>query len=129
MQLIKAFLIISLALVAGCASTHMRQYVGKDVREIIIDNGPPINAFDMGDGRRAFQFRWGGGSYLMSQNTTITGNSTSIGNSAWYFGTALTSGGGVLTSEGCLLTYFANWNQAKKAWIITEYRMPKQLVC
>ena len=101
----------------------------KDVREVIIENGPPIYAFDMGDGRRAFQFRWGGGSFVIPQRTTVTGSSTAVGGSGWYSGSAITSGGGVITSEGCVLTYFARWNEVKNAWIVTEYRVPKQLVC
>ena len=123
------FIVIVLAFLAGCASTHMKQYIGKDVREVIIENGPPIYAFDMGDGRRAFQFRWGGGSFVIPQRTTVTGSSTAVGGSGWYSGSAITSGGGVITSEGCVLTYFARWNEVKNAWIVTEYRVPKQLVC
>lgn len=129
MKAINIFIILSIVAISGCASTHMKQYIGKDVREIIIDNGPPINAFDMGDGRRAFQFRWGGGTYVMPQTTTITGSSTTTGNSAWYSGSAITSGGGIVTSEGCVLTYFAHRNEQKSAWIVTEYKVPKQLVC
>jgi len=129
MKALTFVLALTLALISGCASTHMNQYLGKDVREIIIDNGPPINAFDMGDGRRAFQFRWGGGTFVMPQTTSVTGSATSIGNTAWYSGSAITSGGGTVTSEGCVLTYFARWNEMQNAWIVTEYRVPKQLVC
>ncbi len=129
MRALSFLLTFILVVITGCASTHMKQYIGKDVREIIIDSGPPINAFDMGDGRRAFQFRWGGGTYVMPQTTTVTGSATAIGNTSWYSGSAITSGGGAVTSEGCILTYFARWNSERKAWIVTEYRVPKQLVC
>lgn len=27
----------------------MKRYVGKDIRYVVVDNGPPIYAFDMGD--------------------------------------------------------------------------------
>lgn len=120
---------LSAILIIGCASTHMKQYLGKDIREVIIDSGPPINAFDMGDGRRAFQFRWGGGSFVVPQTTTASGSVTSIGNSAWYSGSAISTGGGVITSEGCIITYFARWNKNRKTWIVIDYRFPKQLVC
>jgi len=129
MRTIPIFLLVISILMAGCASTHMKQYMGKDIREVIIDNGPPFNAFDMGDGRRAFQFYWGGGTYTVPQTTTITGSTNTIGNSSWYSGTAITTGGGTVTSKGCILTYFAKWDEAKKAWVITEYRVPNQLVC
>ena len=129
MNLVNILIIFSLAIISGCASTHMKQYIGEDVREIIIDNGPPINAFDIGDGRRAFQFRWGGGAYEIPQTTTIAGSSIATGNSIWYSGTAITSGGGVVASEGCILTYFTLWSEQKNAWIVTDYRVPKQLIC
>ena len=122
------FIALSITMI-GCASTHMKQYMGLDIREVVIDAGPPINAFDMGDGRRAFQFRWGGGTYAVPQTTTLTGSATSIGNSAWYSGTAITTGGGIIRSEGCIITYLASWDKNRKAWIVTEYRIPKQLVC
>lgn len=129
MRLFIVAVVVLVASVAGCASTHMKQYIGKDIREVVIDSGPPINAFDMGDGRRVFQFRWGGGTYTVPQTTTVTGSATAIGNSAWYSGTAITTGGGVVSSEGCILTYFASWDESKKAWIVVEYRVPKGLVC
>ena len=122
-------LLLTLILLQGCASTHMKQYLNKDIREVIIDSGPPINAFDMGDGRRAFQFRWGGGTYVVPQTTSISGTSTTIANSTWYSGSAITTGGGVVTSEGCIITYFALWDVEKNTWVISEYRVPKQLVC
>lgn len=124
------FLILALvAGIAGCASTFMEQYLNKDVREIAIDNGPPFNAFDMGDGRRVFQWRWGGGSIVVPQTTTVTGSATAIGNTTWYSGTAITSGGGVVNLEGCILSYFATWDSERELWVVTEYRVPRQLVC
>lgn len=124
-----SILILVAVLFVGCASTHMKQYLGKDIREVVIDSGPPINAFDMGDGRRAFQFRWGGGSFVVPQTTTVSGSVTSIGNTAWYSGSAITTGGGVITSEGCVITYFTRWNEKRKTWVVIDYRIPKQLVC
>ena len=58
-------ILLVLFFMAGCASTHMQQYLGKDIREVVMDSGPPENVLDLGDGRRAFQFYWGGGSFLV----------------------------------------------------------------
>lgn len=116
-------------LLIGCASTHMKRYMGKDVREIAIDNGPPINVFDFGDGRRVFQWRWGGGTFVVPGTTTVTGSTTAIGNTAWYSATALSTPSAVISSEGCILSYIARWDPARDAWIVTEYRVPRQLVC
>jgi hypothetical protein len=113
----------------GCASTHMKQYLGKDIREVVLDSGPPINAFDMSDGTRAFQFRWGGGTYVIPQTTTTTGSVTAVGNSAWFQSQSIATGGGVVTSEGCVITYLARWDQQRQSWIVSNYRYPKGLVC
>jgi hypothetical protein len=122
--------VFALALVVvGCASTHMRQYLGKDIREVVLDSGPPINIFDMPDSTRAFQFRWGGGTYIVPQTTTTTGAVMAVGNSAWFQNQSITTGGGVVTSEGCVITYLTTWDPQRQAWIGSRYRIPKQLVC
>ncbi len=120
--------IATLAL-TSCASTHMKQYMGKDIREVILDSGPPIGALDMADGARAFQFRWGGGAVAVPQTTTVAGSATNIGNTTWFQAQALTSPGGIFVSDGCVITYVATWNAEKGAWVVTDYRVPKQLVC
>ena len=40
-------------IISGCVSQVMKQYVGKDIREVYMEHGKPINEFDMADGRRA----------------------------------------------------------------------------
>jgi hypothetical protein len=131
MRTIKFLVAVSaiVGVIGGCASTHMKQYVGKDVREIVINSGAPENAFDLGDGRRVFQFRWGGGTFVVPQTTTFSGSTSAIGNSAWYSGSAITTGGGVVSSPGCLLSYIATWDSAASSWVVDEVRVPKQLVC
>jgi len=116
-------------LLTGCASTHMKQYMGQDIREVIIESGPPMNAFDMGDGQRAFQFLWGGGTVALPQITTGSGQVTAIGNAAWYSGTAITSGGGVYHSDGCVLTYLTRWDESRHGWVVVAYRYPQRMFC
>jgi len=118
-----------LALLCGCVSTHMKQYVGKDIREVILDSGPPINAMDMGDGVRAFQFRWGGGTYSVPQTTTTNGTVSIYGNTAWLNSSSITSGGGTFHSEGCLISYLTTWSDSHQSWIVSSIRYPKRLVC
>ena len=120
---------LALLMLVGCASTHMKQYMGKDIREVILDSGPPINAMDMENGVRVFQFRWGGGSFTVPQTTTTTGTVTGYGNTAWLNSSSITHGGGTYTSEGCVITYMTTWSEARKTWVVTSYRFPKQLVC
>ncbi len=121
--------VFSFFALTACASTHMKQYISQDIREVVLDSGPPINVFDLTDGKRAFQFRWGGGSYVVPTHTTTTGVVTAVGNNAWYSSSSLTTGGGVISSEGCIISYITSWDEARDAWIVTNYRIPKQLVC
>lgn len=114
---------------AGCVSTEMKSYMGKDVREAILVSGQPLAAIDMGNGVRAFQFKWGGGTFILPQTTHTTGQVTSYGNSAWLNATSITTGGGTFHSEGCVISYLTEWNERTQGWIVTGYRYPKQLVC
>ena len=107
----------------------MKQYMGKDIREVVLDSGPPMNAMDMGDGTRAFQFRWGGGPVVIPQTTTTTGSVTSVGNASWFNARSITSPGGVVTTEGCIITYLSKWDASRDTWIVSGYRYPKGLFC
>ena len=37
----------------GCVTTHMKQYLDKDIRKVVLDSGPPVNAMDMGNSVRS----------------------------------------------------------------------------
>lgn len=124
-----ALVLVILICSAGCVSTHMKKYVGQDARYIAVDDGPPVNVFDMPDGRRAFQYRWGGGSYVVPKSTTTQGQVQLVGDAAYYSQQKVESGGFVVESEGCLITYFAQWNSAKNAWIVVAISYPKRAVC
>ena len=124
-----AFIALLSVLLLGCVSTHMKQYLGKDIREVVLDSGPPLNAMDMEGGVRAFQFRWGGGTYRVPTTTTTTGSVSTSGNSAWFNSTSITSGGGVVHSRGCLISYLTEWDDVRETWIVRDIRYPKRLVC
>ena len=129
-EFMRHLLVLLLATVlVGCVSTEMKSYVGKDIREVILVNGQPIAAMDMGNGVRAFQFKWGGGTFTVPQTTHTTGQVTSYGNSAWLNATSITTGGGTFHSEGCVISYLTEWDEKTQGWIVHGYRYPKQLVC
>jgi hypothetical protein len=113
----------------ACVSTHMKQFIGQDVRYIAVQDGLPANVFDMPDGRRAFQYRLGGGQMTMPATTTTNGQVQLVGDSAFYSEQKLTTGGGTVVSEGCLVTYFAAWDAAANGWIVRDISYPKRLVC
>ncbi len=122
----KAYIVAGVALLlAGCVSTHMQQYIGRDIREVIVDSGPPVNTLDMGGGRRAFQFYWGGGDIIVPASGS--GTATVIGNTV--YASSVSYPGGVVHSEGCLITYFARQAEGSDAWIVTEIAYPKRVFC
>jgi hypothetical protein len=117
--------VVVLIFAAGCASTEMRTYVGKPIEEAMISYGPPENVFAMPDGRRAYQFRWGGGTYVTPGQATSRG--TTIGN-VTTVQTTMTPAT-IYESQGCLITFIAEDRDADGHFVVEEYRVPRQLVC
>lgn len=113
----------------GCGSTHMKQFIGKDARFIEVQDGPPARVFDLPDGVRAFQYYWGGGRYYIPRTTTTNGQVQLVGTAAYYTEQKLESGGVVVESQGCLITYMARWNTEKQGWIVTDISYPHRAVC
>ena len=54
----RILLSLILLCLAGCQTPAMilQGYVGKDLREAVLDYGYPVRFLDMADGRRAFQW-------------------------------------------------------------------------
>lgn len=124
-----AGLVICAITAAGCVSTHMKQFIGKDIREVIMVSGPPINAFDLPEGRRAFQYRFGGGQLVQPTVSTESGTAIVFNNQAWYEKQTITKPSRVVEIEGCLISYIASFDEQKDGWIVEDIRYPKQLVC
>jgi hypothetical protein len=119
----KKLSILMLALLlGGCASQIMKSYVGKDVREVMLDYGPPANAFDMGDGRRAFQWVIGS-SYTTPVTATTTGSVNTYGSTSWVNSNTTITGGQTINSE-CVYTLFGRWNEERNGWLITDFKKP-----
>lgn len=106
---------------AGCASQIMQGYIGEPIQEVMIDYGPPINAFDMPDGTRAFQWSMSS-TYVTPTNVTTT--TTPAGN-MWFTNTRIT-GGQAITSS-CVYTMFARWDDEQRTWIFTDFRRPNMM--
>jgi hypothetical protein len=113
----------------ACVSTHMKQFLGKDARMIQVKDGPPVNVFDLPDGRRAFQYLWGGGTYAVPATQTTQGRVQIIGDAIYYTEQKIGTGGYVVNNPGCLITYLAHWDAAKRGWIVDEISYPKRLAC
>ncbi|MFT6461403.1 MAG: hypothetical protein ACJA0Y_000899 [Maricaulis maris] len=126
----KAFIALAVAAaVTGCASTHMEQFVDQDIREVVMVDGPPENVFDFGPARRVFQFRWGGGSYVLPESSTMRGQAYRIGSTVYGHATTSSIPARQITSDGCLLSYITEWDANREGWIVRETRYPDRLVC
>jgi len=124
-----------LLFVSGCASQIMQGYVGKDVRDIMLDYGPPANAFDMGDGRRAFQWVIDS-SFTTPTYVTTTGavntsgtvntyGNTSYGHAnSWVNSNSVIHGGQTINSR-CIYTLFGVWNEARNGWDVVGFKSPR----
>ena len=118
-------LCILLVFVTGCttATSILKSYVGKDIREAALDYGNAANAIDMGDGKRAFQWVLTR-SYTMPINSNTSGSVSNIGNSTWFNSNTMVTGGQTINSQ-CVYTLIAEWNQTTESWIVTDFRKPK----
>ena len=130
-----ALIIFCILLLAGCASQIMQGYVGKDMREVMLDYGAPANAFDMGDGRRAFQWVINSSYTTPTYATTTgtvntTGNAYAIGNNvygnanSWVNSNTVITGGQTINSR-CVYTMFGVWSELKKGWDIVGFKQPR----
>ena len=124
----RVFIATLIVFLAGCASTEMKSYIGQDIREVILTNGQPIGAIDMGNGTRAFQFMWGGTTTITASSQSTT-NVNLIGNDAWFRKGEITSSGNASISNGCVVAYLTRWDEQQQSWIIYDYRIPKKIVC
>ncbi len=110
--------VLSLLVVASCASAIMEGFVGKDLREVQLEYGPPINAFEMPDGRTAFQWRFDS-TTMMPMTTSYSG----VASGNWVTGTATTYGGGVFSTP-CFYTLFGTPN-SNDSYTIVGFQRPK----
>lgn len=106
-----------LLLLPACASQVMENLVGKDVTEVQLQYGPPVNVLDMPDGRKAFQWRFAS-TYMMPVTTSYTG----VTNGNLTTGSAFTSGGGVFTTP-CFYTLFARPNN-NNSYTVVGFQPP-----
>jgi hypothetical protein len=118
----RILLVVALAFLGGCASQIMRGYIGKDIREVVLDYGPPANAMDMGDGRRAFQWIMNS-TYTTPVVANTTGSATTTGYTTWM-NSNTTIYGGQTVSSSCVYTLLGTWDEAAKTWRVVDFKKP-----
>lgn len=103
---------------SGCATAIMDGYVGKSISEPILDYGPPANALDLPDGRRAFQWAVNSSGVIPVTNY----DSATVYGSGGYGVVSGTSTSYVPYSNQCVYTLYAK--PQGEDWIVTGYRQP-----
>ena len=63
------------------------------------------------------------------ETTTTDGQVQLVGDTAIYSEQRVKSGGFVVESKGCLITYFAEWNAEATGWIVVDISYPHRLFC
>ena len=124
MLAIKAGLCVAfLMLLIGCASQFAKSYLGKSPFDLQLENGKPVNIVELPDGRRSYQYYWGGGTIVTPQTTT--GTVSVIGNTAHV--NSRTNPAAVVSSRGCLINFIAE--RQGDRWVVVETRWPKRALC
>jgi len=123
MSIRSLLLLILCGALSACASQFANRYMGKDVVEIELENGKPANIIELPDGRRSYQYYWGGGTFVTPQTTTGTVNV--VGNIAYV--QSQSTPGTVVSSPGCLINFIAE--RRGDRWVVIEGRWPDRHVC
>lgn len=114
--------LLAMLATAGCASQIMKGFVDQPIQTAIVKYGPPINAFDMGDGRRAFQWSMDR-SYTAPVTATNYGTAAIYGTSAvWTQNTQIS--GGQTVSGRCIYTLYGRWSDSARAWMVSGFEKP-----
>ncbi len=120
--------LLSVLLLTSCVSTHMSGYLGKEISEVVLMEGQPINVLELPDGRRGYQYIFGTviGS---TTGTTVSErkSETSAGKTANTKVTTTGNASAAYSAQGCLVTYIAR--QQGDAWIVEDFRYPSRIVC
>lgn len=120
----QACLVLLALVVGGCASQIMQGYVGKNVKEAMLDYGPPTNIIEMGPNERAYQ--WSMTDSVISPGATFNnGQVVALGQTASYSGTSYATPT-IIDENVCHYSLMAK--QVGDEWIVTGYRKP-QISC
>jgi hypothetical protein len=120
-------MLFAAALIGGCASAIMENYVGQRLMTPVSQYGPPAYAYDIGEDERAFMWR-------MDQQIIIPGHSagtfsaTSVGGSIYGYGSTSVMPPQVVSGT-CFYTLYARRVEAGRddpaAWEVTGFEPPR----
>lgn len=118
-HILLAVLIISV--LSGCVTLDMQSYVGKDIRNVMLDHGPSVHQYNMGHGVKAYQWEM-----INRYREPVTASTTGyvpINKSGIVSANTIYTGGGAHISK-CFYTFLTKWNELTKMWVITGFRQP-----
>jgi hypothetical protein len=119
--------LITTLFVGGCVSDRFQNYGGQSIKDVMVDYGPPVNAFDMESGVRAFQWTMNSSyttpTYINRQRMLLDKEDRN----SWTSTNETISGGDYVESS-CLYTLFAIWSELRKGWIVSTQR-PYRVTC
>ncbi len=115
---------VAATVITGCVTDRFKTYSGSDIRDVMIDYGPPDSAFDLEGGWRAFQWIVHN-SYTTPTHITTHRTLTNPKDYDSWISRRSTIVGGETVSNSCLYTLFATWEEARKTWIVSNERQPR----
>jgi hypothetical protein len=102
----------------------LQGYVGKDLREAVLDYGYPVMFLDMADGRRAFQWDMSRKVDLPASAETTTKTQGLWTNSTTSTSKTVIDPGGTMTITNCKYTMFGEWSTEQNGWEIVDFKKP-----
>ncbi len=111
---------------AGCASQIIQNYIGQPIQSVMLEYGPPANAFDMPDKTRVFQWVMHQ-SYTTPVHVNTYGNANIYGSgsyaNAWMTSNSTITGGETINSK-CVYSLYSRWNKKDKSYYVTGFKKP-----
>ena len=124
-----SLILLLILFLAACAATHdkLEAYIGQDIQHVVADYGYPYLAYDMGDGRRDFQ-------WVVARSEPVAAQLVSKGalrGQADMFNPDIkmtmitpTYAGRPVASE-CLYTFITRWDESGEIWVVTGNQKPR----
>lgn len=103
-------------LLAACASTVMKSYIGAPITSVMLDYGPPDNIYSLGPGQQAYQWR-------KNKTQVIAGTSSGIVRTTRYGERyEMSETPGYVERIDCYYTFYTR--NSGSEWYVTSFRQP-----
>ena len=124
-----SLIFIMVFLITGCGTSHekLTSYVDQDIQQVVSDFGNPNVAFDMGNGRRDFQWTIKQLSARPSQAISRGALTSPIDMFDPDIGmdTITPMYAGQPVAAECYYTMITQWDDSRKTWIVKNYKKPR----